>query len=447
MPATLERLGSHRVALEVTVPREDVEAGLERAYRRLVRSVTIPGFRRGRAPRAIFERFVGRAALWDEALDDLVREAYRKAIDEAGLAPIAEPEVEVRPIPEDETLSFRAEVEVKPEVALGDYRSLRVPLEPAEVTAEDVERVVSDVREAQAELVPVEEERALAPGDFAVVDYILRDEAGKEVAAPAVDGYIFHVGAGEVLPEIDEGVVGMKVDETREIPVAFPADHRVEALRGRRCVAAVTLREIKAKRLPPLDDELARAAGPYATLEEMKEDVRNRLAQAARRRAWREATEKALAQLVEAAAVDVPDVLVERRLPPGPDGDEAGRAAGEGELAAAREAERAELRRRAERQVAEELVLEALAKAEGLEVTDDELRREVERVAQSFGAEDAPRVRRAIARDPVALLRLREDVRLRKAFARLGEIATGEPEPAIPGGREAGAATDGERTA
>lgn len=440
MPVTLERLGSHRVALEVTVPREDVEAGLERAYRRLVRRVTIPGFRRGRAPRAIFERYVGRAALWDEALDDLVREAYEKAVREAGLAPIDQPRLEVRPIPEDETLSFRAEVEVKPEVALGDYRSLRVPVEPAEVTPDDVARVIEEVREAQAELAPVEEARELLAGDFAVVDCTVTGEGGEELPG-AARGYVFQVGAGEVLPEIDEAVVGMRVDETREIPVAFPEDHPVDAVKGRRATVSVTLREIKTKRLPPIDDELARAVGEYATLEEMQEDVRNRLAQAARRRAWREATAKALAQLVEAAEVDVPEVLVERRLP-SPEGGEAGPAE-EG-----READRAELRRQAERAVAEELVLEALAKAEGLEVSEDELRREVERVAQSFGPERAAEVRRAIARDPVTLLRLREDVLLRKAFSRLGEIATGEPEPVAGRGErpEAKGSTDEERT-
>lgn len=437
MSAIVERLDNHRVALDVEVPREKVEAALDRAYRKLVRRVNIPGFRKGKAPRAIFERFVGRAALWDEALDGLVTEAYYDAVQETGVEPIEQPEIELKPLDESESVRFRAEVMVKPEVRLGDYRALRLPLEVEEVTDADVDRVLEELRQSRAELVPVEEPRELARGDFAVIDFDGRLEDGAAIPNGSARDYMVEVGAGQVLPEFEEGLVGMRPDETRNIPVTFPEDYGAAELAGKAATFSVTLKEIKERHLPPLDDAFARENGDYSSLEELRGEVRNRLAEAARARARRRLEEQAVERVVAEASVDLPGALIGRRQAQILEDMEKRLAAGgrsiDEQLQAegrSRESFDAEVRERAARDVKTELVLDAVAKAEGIEVAGDELRAEVERIAQSFGRENAAQVRRLILNDPDQLADVRASLRTRLTVERLGRIAAGEPDPA-----------------
>ncbi|MBE3590500.1 MAG: trigger factor [Firmicutes bacterium] len=427
--ATIERLDNHRVALKVEVGPEVVDRALDRAYRRLVRRVTIPGFRKGKAPRSIFERFVGRAALWDEAMDEMVADAYLQAVRETGIEPIDQPKIDLQPDYDANRVAFRAEVLVKPEVQLGDYRSLRLEPEPAAVSEEDVDEALERLREQRAELVAVEDGRPVQPGDFVVIDFQGRLADGTPIERGAAEGYLVEIGAGQLLEGIEDGIVGMRVDETKDIPAKFPEDYGVDELAGKEAVFSVTVREIKERRLPELNDDFAREAGPYASLEELRAELKNSLERSARERAEREFRDRLVERVVEEASVDLPEALVERRLAQL-------RASLERRLAergltleaylkaseTTPEALEADLRRQAERDVKTDLVLDAVAKAEGIEVGENELREEVERIARSYGS-SAAQVRRLILQNPDNVADVRASLRVRRTVDRLAELA------------------------
>lgn len=431
MNATVERLENHRVALEVEVGPEAVDRALEKAYRKLVKRVTIPGFRKGKAPRSIFERYVGRAALWDEALDEIVTNAYLEAVQETGIEPIDQPTIDLKPDFDANRVAFRAEVLVKPEVALGDYRSLRLAPEPVAVTEQDVDQALERLREQRAELVAVEDERPVQNGDFVVIDFQGRLADGSPIERGSAEGYMVEIGSGQLIDGIEEGIVGMRVDETREIPAKFPEDYGVSELAGKDAVFTVTVREIKQRRLPELSDDFAREVGEYGSLEELRAELKNSLERSARERAEREFRERLVERVVEQSSVDLPGVLVERRVAQLRESFERQLAERGLTLDAylnasetSPEAFEDDLRRQAEKDVKTELVLDALAKAEGIEVDAEELRDEVERIARAYGS-SAGRVRQLILRNPDNLADVRASLRVRRAIDRLAQIAGG----------------------
>src|SRR5690606_277923 len=230
MKTTLEKV-DNTAYLTIEVPVETVEDALERAYRKLSRNVLIPGFRKGRAPRALVERRIGKEALLDEALDDLLPEAYARAVEETGIEPIDRPTVTDVEYDEGRPLSFKARVEVKPEVQLGDYRAVRVERPPVEVREADVDDVLERLREAQAQLVPVEDEPAAA-GLVATIDFQGTID-GRPFDGGEGSDYAFEIGSGRLIEGFEEQLVGMRVGEERTIAVTFPDDYGNAELAGK----------------------------------------------------------------------------------------------------------------------------------------------------------------------------------------------------------------------
>lgn len=379
MKTHVERLPDHpaRVVLEVEVQPERVEQAVDQVYRRVVRTLRIPGFRPGRAPRKIVEMHVGKDALLQEALEDLVPELYREAARAADISPVTQAQIDIIDFGDGVPLKFKAEVDVKPDVTLGEYKGLAVEKRIRKVTEEDVDGVLERIRQNQAQLVTSDKD-ALEEGDFAVIDFdgFIDDEAFQGGAGR---GELVEVGGPGFVPGFSEQLVGMKIGEEREIEVEFPDGAR-EDLAGKTAKFVVRLQEMKVRVVPELDDELAKDVGDYENLDELRADTRERLEKAAADDAAVELEASVIKMAADGASVDIPDVMIEQEME---------QMERELQLSLARSGLRLEdylemnemtreqladdLRPGAEQRVKTDLVLEAIARAEALEVTEDEV--------------------------------------------------------------------------
>lgn len=379
MKTRVERLPDYpaRVMLEVEVEPERVEQAVDQVYRRVVRSLRIPGFRPGRAPRKIVEMHVGKEALLQEAVEDLIPQLYREAAREADIEPVAQAQIDIVDFGDGQPLKFKAEVDVKPDVKLGEYRGLAVEKRVRKVTDEHVEGVLERIRQNSAQLVTSEKD-AVEKGDFAIIDFdgFIDDEAFQGGAGR---GQLIEVGGEGFLPGFSEQLVGMRIGDEREIEVQFPEDAR-DDLAGKQAKFLVRLQEIKTRIVPELDDELAKEVGEFDTLDEMRADARQRLEEAAANDAAAELESSVIKLATDAATVDIPEVMIDQEVE---------QMQREFQLSLAQsglrlqdyldmndmteEQLKADLRPGAAQRVKSDLVLEAIGRAERLEVTEEEV--------------------------------------------------------------------------
>jgi trigger factor len=308
MKVEVQELEPCRRQLVVEAPESEVAAAWEAAYGRVQREARLPGFRRGKVPRSLV-----RAHFADEVrravAEQLIPDVYRRAVTEARLLPVEDPEVKDLQLEEGRPLRFTAVVEIKPAIALGDYRGLKVAHTPGVVTDADVEAALGSVADRHATLVSVA--RPAGPGDHVIVDYTIEPEGG----TPRTEqGYAFQVGGGRVLPEMDEAVVGLAAGDERQVSLRFPAEHPREDLRGKAGQLTLRIVEVKEKELPALDDEFARSLGPHQTLGELREAIRGEL-QVQRERQNRRSLEESVVEAVLARHdFAVPESLVQRDI-------------------------------------------------------------------------------------------------------------------------------------
>lgn len=313
MKTHVERVPDHpaRVIVEVEVEAERVEAAVEQAYRRIVRQLRIPGFRPGRAPRRIVELHVGKEALLQEAVDDLIPDLYIEATRQNELEPVDRARIDIVDMGDGKPLKFTAEVDVKPDVTLGDYEGVAVERRLRKVDDEAVDRMVERTREQMAQLVTSEKE-ALAEGDYAIIDFDGFMD-GEPFQGGAARGHTLEIGSGSFIPGFEEQLIGMAPEEEREIELNFPEDYR-EDLAGKPVTFRVKLLEIKERHVPELDDEFAKDTGQFDTLDEMRADFRTRLETAAAEEADNQLRAQVAERAAEAAEVEIPDVMVEHEL-------------------------------------------------------------------------------------------------------------------------------------
>lgn len=412
----MEKLENNRVVLEVEVEAPQLAKALERAYRKLVRQVNIPGFRRGKAPRFILERYLGKESLYHEAIDMVVPEAYRQAVEETKIEPIDRPQVEIIQAEEGQPLIFKATVEVKPEVTLGQYKGLEVNKPEVKVTEEDVEQYLKGLQERYAELKEAED-GTVREGDLVFIDFQGLIE-GREYPGLKGENYPLEIGSGTFIADFEAQLVGAKVDEEREVKVTFPEGYFRQELAGKEAVFLVKIRAIKRKHLAPLDDEFAKDVSEFETLDELKADIRRRLEKQREEWAKAEVRRQVVEKVVEDAQVEVPQILVERQIDRLIE-DFALRLHSQGsslEKFMERTGKdifklREDFRPRAEKQVKTELVLEAIAKAEGLTATPEEIDREIQEMARVL-KKDPLEVREKIGD---GLERLKYDIIINKA--------------------------------
>lgn len=436
MQANVERLDKTRVAIEVGFAPEEVAEAIGKAYRRVVHRVKVPGFRPGKAPRAVLEARYGRGILYEEALEILVPAAYHEALRLHAINPIDEPEIEiVEPLEEGKPFVFKATVQVLPPVELGEYKGLRIEKPVPRIEEEEVRRRLEELREEYAELVPAGHEE-LAYGDFAVVDLEGYVE-GRPLPGGAWNGYTFEIKAESrfPFPGLAEGMLGMRTGETRTVAVRLPDDYYLQEFAGKEAEFKVVLQAIKQKELPALDDEFAKSLG-HGSLAELEETVRTALRRVAEREAEKVFVERLVKKVVENARIEeIPAILIERAL----DRryrrfvawlEERGISVERylAHLGKTEDEVREEMRPGAEREVREDLVLDAIAKAEGIEPSEEEVNQRLAEVAASLEIKDLDRFRAGLAADG-RLRAIKEAMRREKTVKFLVEKAEALPEP------------------
>ena len=291
--ATTTELGDSRVRVEVEVPPEALERELESAASALGRDMRVPGFRQGKVPPAVVIRQVGRDAVLDEAVRRALPGWYEQALQEAGVATVGDPKVDLTDLPEKGApLAFTIEVAIVPEAKLADYKGVEVGKREPEVSDEELEAELERLRESLASLETVE--RPAADGDFAVVDFVGRID-GEPFEGGEARGYLLELGSGRLIPGFEEQLTGAEAGEQRDVNVSFPDDYQADHLAGKEAVFAVEVKEIKEKRLPELDDDFAVESGGYDSLDELREELAGRL---------REVEERTIEGEFRQAAVD-----------------------------------------------------------------------------------------------------------------------------------------------
>jgi len=410
----VEELPESRVRLEVEVPEEDVQHALEHAASDLAESLRIPGFRKGKAPVTVVAARVGREALWEEAVRSHLDSWFWNAAATSGVRPVASPEVDVGdgPPAEGETFRFTATVAVVPRPDLADWTELEVGVPEADVPTELVDAELDDLRESVAELAPVDH-RPAQPGDVVVIDM-----EGSEIGVTQRD-YVVEVGNGRLVDEIEAALVGMSPDEAEEVEFELEDDQKA--------TVSLTVREIREKVLPPLDDELAQAASEFETLAELRSDIEARLREQLEGELDLRLRQDAVDALVAASTFDSLEPMVERRTAELASGfvrslERRGLSL-EVYLAMTGQTQEqlvSRLREEAEQALKRELALDAVADRLGIDVTDEEIEALVRREAEETGED--PDALLAAAREGPAFEQLRGDLRMRKA---LDEVVAG----------------------
>jgi trigger factor len=323
LKTTVTELPESRVRLQVEVPPGEVEGRVEQRARQLGRELKLPGFRKGKVPAPLVLQRVGREAVLDEAIRETLASWYSSAIEAAGVVPVGDPKIDLGDLPpQGSALEFSIEIGVLPKAELGDYRGLEVARREPEASEEVIEQEVDAMRERLARLDTVEREAGL--GDFVVVDYVgylPPEDAGSEdparAAAQPFEGgegrdQLVELGGGNLIPGFEEGLLGSGAGETRTVELSFPADYGAEHLAGRDASFEITVKEVKDKRLPEVDEDFAIDAG-FDSVEELREDIRRRVLEAEQQKIEDEFREAALDAVVAQAQVPVTVALTEAR--------------------------------------------------------------------------------------------------------------------------------------
>lgn len=427
METTVSELPGSRVRVEVEVPSSDVDRGVQRAARGLAREMRLPGFRKGKAPPSLVIQRLGFGAVLEEAIRDALPEWYERAVLASGISPVGDPDVEISSAPEaeGEPLSFRFEIGVRPRAKLGEYRGLEVGRAEPEAPDEIVEREVERLREGMARLEPVE--RAAAEGDVLLIDFEgLVD--GEAFEGGKASDYLLELGGGRLIEGFEEQLIGASGGETRQVEVSFPGDYQAEQLAGSDAVFTVEVKEVREKVLPELDDDFASEATEFDTLEELRGDIRKRLAEAVGQRAEEDFRVAAVDAAAEAATVALPDELVSARARERWERMERQLAARGMDPVAylqmqgkSREEIVEESKPDALRELRREAVLAAIAEEEEIEVSEEEM---VEALAHAAEHErTTPEKLLKRLRESGRDAMVREDIRVRKAVDLVAEAA------------------------
>ena len=417
---TLEDVTSVRKRLRVEVPADAVQAELDRAFQLVGQQAKLRGFRPGKAPRPVLERVFG-AEVRREVLGRLVERSFHDAVEQHGLAVVGTPDIDAETITPGEALRYSATVDIRPQIDVGDLGGLRVTRPSTAVGDEDVERTLHGLRESVGQLRPIEDRTVVEAGDVVRIDVTSRVADGEPTRR---EGVLLEAGAGSFPLALERQLVGQHAGAQLTLEVPYPADYGNPSVAGKTVHFEVEIKELRAKELPSLDDEFARDHGKCESLAELRTRVRADLEAQARERAEEAEREQILEQLVSRHTFDVPTTLVDRRteaLVAGLDARAhrgADSPAREEVLARIRE----ELRPRAERQIRAELLLDAIAAKERIDVTDDDVGREIDAIAAR--ERQVPERVRALYERPEARAALRASLVRERALGRLVAVSS-----------------------
>ncbi len=392
MSVQVESLEKNMAKLIIEVPAEELEKAIQEAYQKQKSKISLPGFRKGKVPRQMIEKIYGPEVFYEDAANSLISAEYPKAVEESGEEIVSRPTIDVVQIEKGKPFIFSAEAAVKPEVTLGTYLGVQVAKAEITVTEEEVDAEVNKERESNARMVTVED-RAIENGDTAVIDY-----------EGFMDGEAFEGGKGEnhslvigshtFIPGFEEQLIGKGAGDNVEVSVVFPEEYHAKELAGRPALFQVKINEIKVKELPELDDEFAQDVSEFDTLAEYRESVRKAVEERKQEEARRQKEDEAVQKAVEGAKMEIPDAMLDTQVSSMLE-EFASRIGQQGLsleqylqfTGATVEALQEQMRPDALKRIQSSLVLEAIAKAEQLEVSEEEFEEEIEHMAAAYNIE------------------------------------------------------------
>ncbi|OJG12862.1 trigger factor [Enterococcus asini] len=422
MTAKWEKTGTNDGVLTFSIPQVEVQKGLTQAFNKVKGNLNVPGFRKGKVSRQVFNKMYGEAALYEDALNAVLPEAYEAAVKEAGIEPVSQPQIDVESMEAGEDWVIKAEVTVKPEVKLGQYKDLEVSKQDREVTDADVDARLEREQQSQAELV-IKEDAAAENGDTVVIDFEgfvdgVAFEGGKG------ENYSLELGSGSFIPGFEDQLVGQKADSNVDVTVTFPEDYQAEDLAGKEAVFKVVVHEVKAKELPELDDEFAKDVDDTVeTLDELKAKYRKELEETKEKAAEDAKDEEAIKKAVaNAEIVELPHVMVH---------DEVHRSMDEFlnnmqrqgispemyyQLTGSTEEDlHTQFEGEAGERVKTNLVIEAIAAAEKIDASEEEIANEIKELSEAYNM-PVEQIKRVLTEDM-----LKHDIAMKKAV----ELITG----------------------
>lgn len=392
MSVQVEKLEKNMAKLTVEVSAEDFKAAIKKAFNKNKNRFAIPGFRKGKAPQAMIEKMYGEGVFYEDAADEAINASYAEAMKESGLDIVSRPEVTIEKIGKDEPFVYSALVAVKPEVTLGQYKGVEVEKADASVSAEDVEAELKKVQEQNARLLTVED-RGVEDGDQTVIDFEGFVD-GKGFEGGKAEDYPLTIGSHSFIDTFEEQLIGKKIGEECEVNVTFPTEYHAADLAGKPATFKVTVKEIKVKELPELNDEFASEVSEFDTLDEYKKDVEKKLAEKKEIEANSKNEDAVVAKVVENATMEIPDKMIDAQAENMVQ-DMARRMQSQGlsldmylkYTGMTVEQMKEQARPDAEKRIRTRLVLEAVAKAENIQISDEKVDEEVAKMAKAYKME------------------------------------------------------------
>lgn len=392
MPAILEKKENNTVDFTITVSKETFGAAVDEAFKKNVKKISVPGFRKGKAPRKLIEKTYGEGIFFDEAVDSVLPAAYDDAVKELNLEPVDTPKIDIKEIGKDKDLVVSASVTVKPEVKLGEYKGLKLDDIVHTVSDDDVDAELSKRQEKGARQVTVED-RAVQEKDTATIDFEGFID-GTAFAGGKGENFELVIGSGQFIPGFEEQIIGKSIGDEFDVNVTFPEDYHSEELKGKAAVFKTKVNAISYKELPELDDEFAKDVSEFDTLAELKEDIKKKLQESADARTKQEKENAAVDKVVENMTVDVPECMVNTRIESTIRENNA-RMAQQGisfeqylgYMGTTLDQFKEQIKPNAELQVKGTLALEQIAKEENIEVSEADLEEQLKKMAEAYSME------------------------------------------------------------
>ena len=392
MSVQVEKLEKNMAKLTVEVSAEEFEAALEKAYQKNKGKITLPGFRKGKAPRKMIEKMYGAGIFYEDAANAIIPGAYSKAADECGEEIVSQPDINVTQIEKGQPFIFTAEVALKPAVTLGEYKGLEVEKTEVAVSEEEVDKEVDKERESNSRMIDIDD-RGVENGDMIKLDFEGFVD-GEAFAGGKGDDYPLTIGSGSFIPGFEEQLVGAKIGEDVEVNVTFPEDYQAEELKGKAAVFKCKVNEIKVKELPEADDEFAKDVSEFDTLAEYKDDIRAKLLEKKTQDAKRQKENKVVGKAVANATMEIPDAMINEQVRRMAD-DFTRRIESQGISVeqymqfTGMTAEKMldQMKPEALKRIQNSLVLEAIAKAENIQISDEKVDEEIARMAEQYKME------------------------------------------------------------
>ena len=392
MSVQVEKLEKNMAKLTVEVSAEDFKAAIKKAYNKTKNRFAIPGFRKGKASQAVIEKMYGEAVFYEDAADEAINSTYAEAMKESGLDIVSRPEITVEQIGKDQAFIYSALVAVKPEVTLGEYKGVEVEKADAAVTAEDVEAELKRVQEQNARLLTVED-RPVDDGDQTVIDFEGFVD-GKGFEGGKAEDYPLTIGSHSFIDTFEEQLIGKNIGEECEVNVTFPTEYHAAELAGKPAMFKVTVKEIKVKELPALDDEFASEVSEFDTLDEYKQDIEKKLQERKEKAAASQNEDRVVAKVVENASMEIPEKMIDAQV----DNmlrETAHRMQSQGlsmdlymkYTGMTADQMKDQMRPEAVKRIQTRLVLEAVVKAENIETSEEKLDEEIAKMAEAYKME------------------------------------------------------------